>query len=708
MSRRSVGLGIAALLALLTVPAVAAAVPPQILSATGVRTVGGHEVLVHVTVAATDDGDAAVAEALHSQGARPLSREQADEYDTIGFRWPDARATQSYNPAGEPLAGAFDALRSAQATWSSVDGAAFSFVDEGLTARCPSILCDDTLDGHNDVGWAALPCDTRSCLLGVTSFAGHPSGRRYEIDEADVFLSNDISGLGEAWHTDGAHVDIETVMLHENGHVLGLGHSSDPGAVMYRAVLEVRRDLTSADVAGLTWLYPAGGHAKPFHPVHPRHPAHPPHPSHPLANLKADALAMLPSAAPGGGEMTGWFEALDIDEAGGVSFGTGLADGGALAGQAVFARSAGGALSELTRSGRPAPGGGTIGCCIIGRAGLGEDGTVAFGFSRDPFVFPGFDTGIYRKAPGSPLAAVVVPNVTEDPAGATLRGAMDADVGPAGQVVFGGMIDDASGLPYTPDLSAGAYTAPLQGPLATIARPGDVLGGATIRHAANPTTNRAGDVAFTALDTPGPDDCLGVFDPYCGNAAYVRRAGTATPVAVARAGEPAPVAPPLAPATFTRFAFQGPVVVEGANTVFQGWIDTPLGTGSELFLRANGVTREVTSYFDELPSGGRMAFHGDYDVNRAGTVVFEAALDTDANADGLQDSGIYAFSDGGLSLVARSGTKIPGLGTILAVQSPVYLGGFYGGLAINDAGQVLFKATLQDGRGVLLRTGKGR
>ena len=708
MSRRTVGLGIAALLALLTVPAVAAAGPPRVLSGSGVRTVDGQQVLVHVTLATRDDrADAAVAAALRAQGARPLSPEEAAEYATFGYRWPDAQVTQSYNPAGEPLAGAFGALRSAQATWSSVEGAAFAFVDDGLTARCPSILCDDTADGHNDVGWAALPCNTSSCLLGVTDIRFHMSGRRYAIDEADVLLSNDISGLGESWHTDGAHVDIETVMLHENGHVLGLSHSSDPGAVMYRAVLEVRRELTSADVAGLTWLYPADGHATPFHPVHPRHPDHPAHPPPPPPNLDAGVLALLPSGAPGGGEMTGWFEALDLDERGGVTFGTALADGGAPAGQAVFARSAGGALSELTRSGRPAPGGGTIGCCIIGRAGLGEDGTVAFGFARDPFVFPGFDTGIYRKAPGSPLAAVVVPHVTADPAGATLRGAMDADVGPVGAVVFGGMIDDASELPYTPDLSAGVYAAPLPGPLATIARPGDVLGGATIRHAANPTTNRAGDAAFTALDMP-PDFCLGVFDPFCGSAAYVRRAGSATPVAIARAGEPAPVAPPLAPGAFTPFAFQGPVVVEGAHTVFQAWVDTPLGTGSEIFLRSDGVTREVTSYFNELPYGGYLAFHGDYDVNRAGTVVFEAALDTDDNADGLQDSAIYASSGGRLSLVARSGTKVPGLGTILAVQSPVFLGGFYGGLAINDAGQVLFKATLEDGRGVLLRTGNGR
>jgi hypothetical protein len=702
MSGRTLGLFIAALVALPagTAPAAAAPPSPHLLSGTGTRTIAGHEALVHVTLAARDDSDAAVAAALRSLGARPLTRAQAEEYATIGFRWPDARAGQSYNPAGEPVAGAVAALHGAQATWSSVDGAAFRFVDEGLTTRCPSLWCGGDADGHNDVAWGALPCGTTSCILGATTFFGTPSRRGLDIAESDVLLSHDISGLGKTWHTDGGHVDIETVMLHENGHVLGLSHASDPGAVMYRAVLEVRRELSNADVAGLTWLYPAGGHARPFHPVHPRHPAHPPHP---LPNLNATALAVLPSAAPGGGEMTGWFEALDLDEAGDVSFGTGVGAGGDVAGQAIFTRTASGALSELTRSGRAAPGGGTIGCCIIGRAGMGEDGTVAFGFAREPFVFPGFDTGIYRKVPGSPLAAVVVPHVTQDADGRTLRGAMDADVGPDGRVVFGAMVDAPSDLPFTPDLSAGVYAAPRLGPLAAIARPGDVLGGATVRHAANPTTNRAGDVGFTALDTPASDFCLAVFDPLCGSVAYVRRAGSATPEAIARAGAPAPVGTELAPATFTPFAFQGPVVVEGESVAFQGYVDTPYGITSAIFRRSGGVTRQVASSFDVMPDGGSLVFHGDYDVNRAGTVVFEAALDTDDNDDGMLDSGVYASSGGRLSLVARSGTRLPGLGTILAVQSPVFLGSFYGGLAINDAGHVLFKATLEDGRGVLLR-----
>ena len=287
---------------------------------------------------------------------------------------------------------------------------------------------------------------------------------------------------------------------------------------------------------------------------------------------------------------------------------------------------------------------------------------------------------------------------------------MDADVGPDGRVVFGGMIDAFADLPYTPDLSAGAYAAPRVGPLATIARPGDVLGGATIRHAANPTTNRAGDVGFTALDTPGSDFCLAVFEPWCGTAAYVRRAGNAVPARDrARRAPAAPVAAALAPATYTPFAFQGPVVVEGDSAAFQACVEirrSGLHVGD---LPARGW-RHAAGRLElrrPLPKGGTLAFHGDYDVNRAGTVVFEAALDSDDNADGLLDSGIYAASAaGGLSLVARSGTRVRAWARSSPSSRRCSSAASTAASPINDAGQVLFKATLEDGRGVLLRTGR--
>jgi hypothetical protein len=70
---------------------------------------------------------------------------------------------------------------------------------------------------------------------------------------------------------------------------------------------------------------------------------------------------------------------------------------------------------------------------------------------------------------------------------------------------------------------------------------------------------------------------------------------------------------------------------------------------------------------------------------------------------GIADNGVYVFSKGFVRLVARTGAVAAGLGTIAYLglapfsATPVGTGGI-----INERGQVLFFATLTDGRGVLL------
>ena len=72
------------------------------------------------------------------------------------------------------------------------------------------------------------------------------------IDEADMALNTNFS-----WATDGvSHYDVETVMLHENGHVLGLDHSEDPPAVMADTYFGVERSLYQDDIDGVSFLYP--------------------------------------------------------------------------------------------------------------------------------------------------------------------------------------------------------------------------------------------------------------------------------------------------------------------------------------------------------------------------------------------------------------------------------------------------------------------
>ena len=46
-------------------------------------------------------------------------------------------------------------------------------------------------------------------------------------------------------------------MLHENGHVLGLGHSNVPGAVMQPSYGGIRRTLHQDEIDGVSFLYPS-------------------------------------------------------------------------------------------------------------------------------------------------------------------------------------------------------------------------------------------------------------------------------------------------------------------------------------------------------------------------------------------------------------------------------------------------------------------
>jgi uncharacterized protein (TIGR03382 family) len=72
------------------------------------------------------------------------------------------------------------------------------------------------------------------------------------------------AGIVQPCVTDGAarciELDVQTVVLHEAGHLLGLDHA-EAGTVMYFAVSrgEVRRSLTADDAAGACAIYPAGG-----------------------------------------------------------------------------------------------------------------------------------------------------------------------------------------------------------------------------------------------------------------------------------------------------------------------------------------------------------------------------------------------------------------------------------------------------------------
>ncbi len=236
----------------LVLGSVAALSAQRVVSKYGAARVQGRQVIVHVWVVVPpglDENEVAL-EALRGQGARPF---QGDEFTTLGLVWDgpadgvsgNDEVTQYYNPTDDPTGGAGElALTTTQDTWTAVSDSAFAFSYGGTTGRCPSLVREcqgpQTFDGFNDVAWKQLG---GCCTLGVTWFGT-------SMDEADMALNTKFN-----WTND---YDPETVFLHENGHVVGLGHSDDPPAVMEAYYGGEERSLYDDDIAGITSLYPAG------------------------------------------------------------------------------------------------------------------------------------------------------------------------------------------------------------------------------------------------------------------------------------------------------------------------------------------------------------------------------------------------------------------------------------------------------------------
>jgi hypothetical protein len=219
--------------------------------------------------------------------------------------------------------------------------------------------------------------------------------------------------------------------------------------------------------------------------------------------------------------------------------------------------------------------------------------------------------------------------------------------------------------------------------------------------AINGWINDGGDIAFGGH--VAGEECIDIGSPLvCGESVYLKKAGTGAIQSIAHQGDPAPGG------GLYRLAF-GPVVNNRGEVVFIGDLTPAPNAGDAIgvFLFSQGTTIAVARPDDPMPGGGTMVRASDqdsnYHLNNTGDVSFSAVLDTDVNHDGLSDTGLYVFSEGSLSLVARTGTIIPGLGKIAYLGlAPFFPFPAATGSIINDHGQVLFFATLSDGRGVLL------
>jgi hypothetical protein len=106
--------------------------------------------------------------------------------------------------------------------------------------------------------------------------------------------------LDEPWKI-GADIDLYSVVLHELGHALGLGHNDDPSSVMY-PYYRRHSGLTAADIAEIRKLYAARVSTPAAPPSSPTAPATPPSspsdPSNPSTPTNPSTPSTPPSAPP--------------------------------------------------------------------------------------------------------------------------------------------------------------------------------------------------------------------------------------------------------------------------------------------------------------------------------------------------------------------------------------------------------------------------
>ena len=233
---------------------------PEIIAVTGI--VPGKDLLVHVIVL-VQPGEArnhAAIAALAQQGARPITSE---EFTSISLYWDqfgdsdpgNDKVIQRYNPKDDPTnGGGLTALLNTHTTWNGVITSNFTFEYGGETGKCPSLVLEcrgpQKFDGNNDVAWLSLNSPT---TLGVT-WSG------ISTDEADMALNTNFN-----WETElvAPDYDVETVLLHENGHALGLGHEEVNDSIMAPYYYIINRELKQDDKDGISYLYPASNNSEP-------------------------------------------------------------------------------------------------------------------------------------------------------------------------------------------------------------------------------------------------------------------------------------------------------------------------------------------------------------------------------------------------------------------------------------------------------------
>ena len=161
--------------------------------------------------------------------------------------WQKFNLTFAFDTGTNDVAGnaEFQAVRNAFQTWAAV---------------VPLTFTEVTINQNPDIriGWRPANDPDHSMVGGVLAHADFPPGCSVIVNNLPLPLHFDdtehVWVIGAAANA----FDVETVALHEIGHLLGMAHSNVAGSVMFPSVSSnfTKRALTADDISGVQSIYP--------------------------------------------------------------------------------------------------------------------------------------------------------------------------------------------------------------------------------------------------------------------------------------------------------------------------------------------------------------------------------------------------------------------------------------------------------------------
>lgn len=162
-----------------------------------------------------------------------------EDYTFDGAYWPTGEVGFYYDPTGAPTwAGDASFIPAAINGWNGITpNLRADYL--GTTGPSPSLCTAGGTDGKNTIVWGNTSGSTIAVACG---FGG----------ECDILLGRSFPS-----------VDVRTVLMHELGHCVGLGHSADTTAMMYPVYHGSMAGPAADDIAGICALYGGCSGAQP-------------------------------------------------------------------------------------------------------------------------------------------------------------------------------------------------------------------------------------------------------------------------------------------------------------------------------------------------------------------------------------------------------------------------------------------------------------